>query len=45
VFEKSHQGEESFKAKLDAKEYALFKHIFFMKKEILTEIHNQKFKT
>jgi hypothetical protein len=45
VFEKSHQGDESFKARLDASEYAHFKRIFFMKKEILTEIHNQKFKT
>jgi len=42
VFEKSSQGDEKCKAILPAEEYARFKRVFFMKKELLTNRKKEK---
>jgi hypothetical protein len=44
VFEKTEKGDELCKNRLNASEYAHFKRVFFMKKEILTTINHLKFK-
>jgi hypothetical protein len=43
VFEKTEKGDELCKTRLNALEYAQFKRAFFLKKEILSAIHQFKF--